>query len=161
FPAEPRGLLAPSEKWKDIELATISFGQGVGVTAVQMVSALSAVANGGTNVRPYLVDEVTLPDGKSIDLQHPFTPRRVLSEKTAQIIKNWMEGVVEAEGTGAKAAIPGYSVAGKTGTAQKIDPVTKEYDGRRVVVSFMGFVPSSKPRLAGIFIFNEPSNDLT
>ncbi len=157
FPAEARGMLAKGAYWRDVELANISFGQGVGVTAVQMISALSAVANDGIRVRPYLVEKAMFPDGRELDLKRNGLPQRVISTQTAQTIRHWMEAVSEPDGTGAKAAIPGYQIAGKTGTAQKVDPATGEYTHRLVASSFMGFAPSAAPRLSALILFDEPA----
>lgn len=159
FPAEARGLLSDSETWQPIDLANIAFGQGIGVTAIQMLSSMSMIANGGYSVRPYLVKRATFSNGEQIDFQPRFRPSRVFSPRTANLITNWMEAVVEPDGTGHFAAIEGYRVAGKTGTAQVFDPEAKTYSRDQIISSFMGFAPVSRPRLAGIFIFEKPKSE--
>lgn len=153
---EPRGMLKAPLQWKDIDLANISFGQGVGVSAIQMVSALSVIANGGFSVRPYVLDRVAFHDGRELKMNHPQPTSPVISKKTIEQIKDWMEGVVQEGGTGTLAALDGYRTAGKTGTAQKIDPATRRYSSKKVMSSFMGFAPLENPKLVSIFIFDEP-----
>jgi cell division protein FtsI (penicillin-binding protein 3) len=157
FPSEPNGLLAPASKWRDVDLANISFGQGVGVTAIQLVTAISMIANGGMSVRPYLFRKARFADGKELGTQLAIPQTRVISERTAKTMRAWMEAVTEPDGTGTLAKIPGYRTAGKTGTSQKPDPATRGYSEKRVVSSFGGFVPASNPKLAAIFVFDDPA----
>lgn len=157
FPMESRGLLTPGSSWKPIDLANISFGQGVGVTALQMAVALSAIANGGYRVFPSLVDRAVFADGTEKAFSAPEDPDRVISARTAGLLTKWMEGVVEG-GTGTRAKIDGVRVAGKTGTAQVVDTKTGAYSGKLVNASFMGFAPADRPRLAAIFVFREPKD---
>jgi len=158
FPSEAKGLLTKSETWRPIELANISFGQGIGVTAIQMVSALSAIANGGHAVTPYLVERGVFPIGKEIPFQRGFQKIRIFTPRTAKLLGKWMEGVTGPDGSGFAGAIPGYRVAGKTGTAQIVEPTSGKYSNHRVMSSFMGFAPASDPRLAAIFVFREPQH---
>jgi len=154
-PGESGGRLASSKSWGKIELATISFGQGVSVTALQLASALSAIANGGYLMKPYMVEKIIGPDGTVIRENKPEVESRVISYDTSLEMTRIMERVVE-EGTGKKAAIPGYKVAGKTGTAQIPDPVHGGYYQDRYVASFIGFAPSDDPKLVLAVVVEAP-----
>jgi cell division protein FtsI (penicillin-binding protein 3) len=157
LPGEASGGLRPVSRWYGSDLATISFGQGVSTTALQLVSAMSAVANGGLLMKPYLVERVT--DNTGQELQHfdPQTVRRVLSTETAATVTRMMEGVTQKGGTGTSASIEGFRVAGKTGTAQKVDPVSKGYSATKRTASFIGFVPADKPLLTILVVIDEPA----
>ena len=157
FPMESRGLLKPASTWKPIDLANISFGQGVGVTALQMAVGVSAIANGGYKVFPNLVEKAIFPDGSEKVFADEIDRERVMSPKTADLVTRWMETVVE-KGTGSRAKIDGIRVAGKTGTAQVVDDATGRYSGKLVNATFAGFAPSDRPRLAAIFVFREPKD---
>jgi len=157
LPGEAGGMLRQQAKWYGIDLATISFGQGVTATALQIATAVSAVANGGNLMKPYLVDRVTDDNGV---VQKQFTPqvrRRVISAQTAKAVSGMLEGVVNEGGTGTNAAVDGYRVAGKTGTAQKVDPATHGYSAKKRTASFVGFVPLDKPRLTIFVVIDEPT----
>ncbi|MBL1084736.1 penicillin-binding protein 2 [Streptomyces actinomycinicus] len=145
FPGETRGILAPPQKWSTSQQYTIPFGQGFSINAMQAASVYSTIANGGVRVEPSLVRGTKGADGR-------FTPvpkagrTRVVSEKTATALARMLESVVDDEqGTGVKARIPGYRVAGKTGTANRVDPATGRYRG--YTSSFAGFAPADKPRV--------------
>jgi cell division protein FtsI (penicillin-binding protein 3) len=125
LPGEAAGYLRNKSQWYGVDLATISFGQGVSVTAMQLAAAVSAVANGGVRVQPYLVEKITDQDGSVVKEFVPQVKQRVISATTASTVARMMEGVAVEGGTGTNAAVDGYRVAGKTGTAQKADPVTK------------------------------------
>ncbi len=127
----------------------------VGVTANQMASAYSAIANGGRLLEPRLCLDADWPTGESPRWPVPSEVRRLISPETAAALTRMMEGVVK-RGTGVDAALPGWTVAGKTGTAQKIDPRTRAYSPDKYVASFCGFVPASHPRLTIIVIIDEP-----
>lgn len=145
FPGETRGILAPADKWSTSQQYTIPFGQGMSLNAVQAASVYSTIANGGVRVEPTLVRGTKGPDGRFAPAP---TPRktRVVSEKTAKTLAQMLESVVDDEqGTGAKARIPGYRVAGKTGTANRVDPATGNYKG--YTSSFAGFAPADNPRI--------------
>ncbi len=156
LPGEASGLLRQQAKWYGIDLATISFGQGVTATALQITSAVSAVANGGNLMKPYLVDRITDDNGVVLKQFAPQVRRRVISAETAKTVSRLLEGVVVEGGTGTNAAVEGYRVAGKTGTAQKVDPATRGYSARKRTASFVGFVPLEKPRLAILVVIDEP-----
>ncbi|MCD6353680.1 MAG: transpeptidase family protein, partial [Proteobacteria bacterium] len=155
FPAESSGLVRPYQNWKDIDRGSISFGQGISVTAVQLINGLCAIANGGYLMRPYIVKEVVNEKGESIKRNHPKVIRNVVSEKTCKMITDMMVMVVE-DGTGKNARINGFEVAGKTGTAQKIDTATGSFSQSKFIGSFMGFVPARNPRLAVLIVIDEP-----
>ncbi|MBV5341244.1 MAG: transpeptidase family protein [Deltaproteobacteria bacterium] len=154
LPGESPGSL--KRHWYGVDLATISFGQGVSLSAVQLVSALSAIANGGNLMRPYLVEQILDESGKVTQKFEPQVVRRVISPETARIITKMMETVTGEGGTGTNAALDGYRVAGKTGTAQKVDPVTHTYSPSKRIGSFVGFVPADKPKLTIAVIIDEP-----
>ena len=156
---EVRGLTKEQQHWGRRSLASISMGQEVGVTAMQMVSAASVIANGGWLMRPYLVSEIKNPAGHTIAHVEPIVRRRVISSKTAGVMMDILRGVVLPGGTGTLAAVPGYDVAGKTGTAQKIDPNTGRYSTTKTVASFVGFLPAHDPLLTILVIIDEPKTD--
>ena len=157
LPGEAMGSLRPVSRWYGTDIATISFGQGVSITALQLVSATSAVANGGLLMKPYLVERVTDSNGQELQRMVPQTVRRVISAETAATITRMMEGVTQKGGTGTNAAIEGFRVAGKTGTAQKVDPVSRGYSTTKRTASFVGFVPAEKPLLTILVVIDEPA----
>ncbi|MEU2558027.1 penicillin-binding protein 2 [Streptomyces longispororuber] len=145
FPGETKGILAPPDKWSTSQQFTIPFGQGVSINAMQAASVYSTIANGGVRVEPTLVRGTKGPDGRFTPAPAPRTSR-VVSQKTARTVARMLESVVDdEEGTGTKARIPGYRVAGKTGTANRVDPQTGRYHG--YTSSFAGFAPADKPRV--------------
>jgi len=156
LPGEAEGILRPPSKWFEIDLAAISFGQGVSVTPIQMASAMAVIANGGLLMEPYLVERITDADGREAQKRLPQVRRRVISEKTARQVRDMMIGVTEPGGTGTRAALSGYRVAGKTGTAQKVDTVTGGYSPDKRVSSFVGFVPADNPALVLSITVDEP-----
>ncbi|MCC6139533.1 MAG: penicillin-binding protein 2 [Nitrospira sp.] len=158
LPGEAGGLVKHPKEWGRRSLASISMGQEIGVTPIQMVSAVAALANGGVLMKPYVVSEVRDAQGKTLRQMLPQVKRRVVSPETARAVTSILEGVV-TDGTGVKAAIPGFRVAGKTGTAQKIDPRTGAYSSTLFVGSFVGFVPADNPRLAMIVVIDEPQGE--
>lgn len=158
LPGEVAGLLKSPREWGRRSLASISMGQEVGVTPLQMVSAVSAIANDGVLMKPYVVSGVSDQKGQPVKEILPQVRRRVVSPATARTLTTILEGVV-ASGTGTKAAIPGFRVAGKTGTAQKVDPRTGAYSSVLSVGSFVGFVPADAPRLAMIVVIDEPQGE--
>jgi cell division protein FtsI (penicillin-binding protein 3) len=125
-------------------------------TPLQIITAVSAIANGGLLMRPHLVSEIRNADGRVIRMIGPEERRRVVSPETAGKMMSILEGTVAKTGTGEKAAIPGYQVAGKTGTAQKIDPVTKKYSVQDMVSSFIGIVPAEDPRIVVLVVVDSP-----
>lgn len=158
LPGESAGLLKHPRAWGRRTVASISMGQEIGVTPMQMVSAVAAIANEGVLMRPYAVSEIRDAQGQVRKQVLPQVKRRVISPETARAVTAILEGVV-TEGTGGKAAIAGFRVAGKTGTAQKIDPRTGTYSASRFVSSFVGYVPADSPRLAMIVVIDEPQGE--
>jgi cell division protein FtsI (penicillin-binding protein 3) len=153
FPGEPRGLLLDPKKWSGTSIGTVPIGQGLAVTALQMLDAYNTVANGGVLVTPKLVKATVDGDGKQVAT--PASPRRrVVSEKTAAQVTNMLTEVVK-QGTGTEAAIDGYTVAGKTGTARK--PYKGGYKQGAYLATFAGFVPAENPRLSAIVVLDEPA----
>ncbi|GGX53756.1 peptidoglycan D,D-transpeptidase FtsI family protein [Streptomyces minutiscleroticus] len=145
FPGETKGILAPPSQWSTSQQYTIPFGQGVSVNAMQAASVYSTIANGGVRVEPTLVRGTKGADGRFTPADKP-EKTRVVSEKTAKTLARMLESVVDdEEGTGTKARIPGYRVAGKTGTANRVDPATGKYKG--YTSSFAGFAPADQPRV--------------
>jgi cell division protein FtsI (penicillin-binding protein 3) len=155
MPGEVAGILRRHESWAAIDLATHAFGQGIAVTPLQMAMAYAAVANGGFLMRPYVVQRVTGPKGEALLEHHPHVVRRVISEKAARTLAAMLKGVTSEGGTGTLASLEGFDVAGKTGTAQKADPVHGGYSSKRVA-SFVGFVPAEEPRLVVLVMVDEP-----
>ncbi|MGQ0694770.1 MAG: peptidoglycan D,D-transpeptidase FtsI family protein [Nitrospiraceae bacterium] len=155
LPGEAGGLVKNPRDWDRRSLASISIGQEIGVTPIQMVSAVGALANEGVLMKPYVVSEIRDAQGRMVKQTRPQVKRRVVSPATARSVTRILEGVV-TDGTGGKAAIPGFRVAGKTGTAQKIDPRTGSYSASQFVGSFVGFAPADNPRLAMIVVLDEP-----
>ncbi|MEX5218185.1 MAG: peptidoglycan D,D-transpeptidase FtsI family protein [Nitrospiraceae bacterium] len=158
LPGEASGLLRSPREWGRRSVASISMGQEIGVTPLQMVTAIGAIANGGLLMKPYVMSEIRNAQNLPIAQTKPQVRRRVISTDTARTLTHIMEGVVTS-GTGGKAAIPGYQVAGKTGTAQKIDPRTGAYSSTLLVGSFVGFVPAEDPQLAMIVAIDEPHGE--
>ncbi len=156
LPGEAYGYLRDGGQWMGVELATISFGQGVSATALQLTAAISAVANGGLLMKPYLVERISDENGNELEQVVPQVKRRVISPETAATMARLMEGVTSEGGTGMNAAVEGYLVAGKTGTAQKVDPVTKGYSATKRTASFVGFVPADNPRITILVVVDEP-----
>ncbi len=156
LPGEARGLLKAPSRWFEIDLAAISFGQALSITPLQLVTATAAFANGGLLVEPFLVERVTDAEGHLVSRHLPEIRRRVVSEKTAHLVRNMMIGVTEEGGTGTRGAVPGYLVAGKTGTAQKVDPVAGGYSIDKRVGSFVGFVPADNPAIVMAVVIDEP-----
>ncbi|MCS7007544.1 MAG: penicillin-binding protein 2, partial [Gaiellaceae bacterium] len=149
FPGESPGLVLPLEEWSGSTIGTVPIGHGIAVTPIQMARAYAAIANGGILVRPHLVARI---DGRPVERGRG---RRIVSQEVSRQVLDMLRGVV-LEGTGTEAAIPGYTVAGKTGTAAKIEP-SGRYSTSRYVASFVGLVPATKPRLVIMVVVDEPS----
>ena len=155
---ESRGVLRAPSRWSALSLPTMSIGQEVSVTALQMVAAFSAIANGGTLMQPRLVKATFDADGREVRRFDPVTVRQVVSKETTQALMRILVRTV-AEGTGHNAVIPGYDVGGKTGTAQKLDPNTKRYSRAPGVLSFVGIAPADAPRFVMFVMLDEPKNE--
>jgi len=156
---EAAGIMHASHRWSDVQLATVAYGHGIGVTAIQLVTAMAAIANGGKLPRPRLVARIVGPDGKTVKEIAPAVQRRVGKMKNHAALVDALVQVVEgAEGTGKAARVPGFSVAGKTATAQKVDPIAGGYVDRWIG-SFLGFAPANDPRLVLLVSIDEPKDD--
>jgi cell division protein FtsI (penicillin-binding protein 3) len=152
FPGEASGLMPSDAVWTDLTRATVSYGAGVAVTPLQMASVYATVANGGTWVQPRLVRGTVDADGVVVEAE-PSPRRRVVRPETADVLTRMLAYVVQ-DGTGENAQIPGYQVAGKTGTAKKLDGRGRYTE--RYVASFIGFLPASRPRIVVTAILDEP-----
>lgn len=155
LPSESPGMLTHYRKWYDVDAATIAFGQGIGVTGIQMAAALGAIANGGNLMQPQLVRAVRDPEGEDVRRVAPEMRRRVVSRYTARLVADMMTSVTEAGGTGEQGALDGFLVAGKTGTAQKSNG-HRGYAKDKWVASFFAFVPADRPRLLVSVVIDEP-----
>jgi cell division protein FtsI (penicillin-binding protein 3) len=155
LPGETVGIVRKVERWQPSSIGSIAIGQEIGVTPVQMVAAFGALANDGVRVSPHLVREVRSGDGTVVYRAEP-EQRRVISAETAIALRGMLEGVT-LNGTAKKAQLDGYSAAGKTGTAQKIDPKTRTYSSTKFVGSFVGFAPVSNPQVVIIVVIDEPA----
>jgi cell division protein FtsI (penicillin-binding protein 3) len=157
LPGESKGLVRRLENWTPVSIGSISMGQEVGVTPIQLISAVSAIANGGMLYKPHVIAELrrgdqTLP---AEGLLAPVDPRRVIRPETAATLRRLMEGVV-LEGTGKLAHLDGWTAAGKTGSAQKIDPSTGRYSRTQLIASFTGFAPISNPAVTILVSLDSP-----
>ena len=159
LPGEGKGIVPHPRYWSPVALDTISFGQGVSVTAIQLVTALSAIANGGFLVKPYVVEKIMNEKGGMVQSFKPETVRRVISEETAKKMMVLLKATTEKGGTGEGAIPAGYEVAGKTGTAQKVDSLLGGYSEDRYVSGFMGFAPADAPQVVLLVIVDEPQGN--
>ena len=157
LPGEASGIMIAEDKLSKVNIATISIGQSIAVTPIQLVTAVSAVANGGTLLKPQIVREVRSADGNVLEEFQVREVRRVISEQTSQTTCELLEKVV-SKGTAKQAFIPGYRVAGKTGTAQKAG--NGGYMDGKYVASFCGFAPANDPQVVALVILDEPSGAL-
>ncbi|HEX9799984.1 MAG TPA: penicillin-binding protein [Thermoanaerobaculia bacterium] len=155
LPGESAGLLMPLERWPALAKAYIAFGQGIAVTPLQLASAFAAVANGGRLVEPYIVDEIRSPEGTTRPHPAPVVRGEPVSPRTVATLRELLAGVTVEGGTGRAAAVPGYSVAGKTGTAQKAMP-GRGYLADEFVASFVGWAPVAQPVFVGVVVLDDP-----
>lgn len=154
LPGESAGLFRPPARWSALSLPSLSFGQEIGVTGLQITMAAAAVANGGYLMKPILVKRIEDAEGRLVKETRPLVVRRVLTSETVDTLTEILRTVV-SEGTGGKAAVPGYVVAGKTGTAQKVD-ASGRYSMVDHVASFVGFLPASRPALVILASLDSP-----
>ncbi|AFV01616.1 Cell division protein FtsI [Peptidoglycan synthetase] [Dehalobacter sp. UNSWDHB] len=152
---EERGLLIDKSRVKSLELATMSFGQANLVTPIQLLTAICAVANGGQLMQPYIVENIKNKDGEIVSKTQPKVVRQVISKTTSKTMSDILVSVVDS-GTGSRAKISGIKVAGKTGTAQKIDPETGKYSDTDYIVSFVGYAPANDPKIAVLVVIDTP-----
>lgn len=157
-PGEATGLLRNWKNWRPIETANIAFGQGVAVTAIQLITAASAIANHGTLMKPRIVKDILNPDGTVFKSFPPEIARQAISPKTAEQIKEIMHSVTDPDGTGPLAVPKGYTVCGKTGTAQIINAEGR-YDHSDYNAVFVGFAPEKDPKLAVLVVVTEPQGN--
>ena len=155
LPGETAGILRPLNRWQPSSIGSIAMGQEIGVTPLQVAAAFATVANGGVRIAPHLVREIRSANGATVYRPNP-EQHRVISVDTANALKGMLEGVT-LNGTAKKAQLDGYSAAGKTGTAQKIDPKTHGYSKTKHVASFVGFAPVGNPAVVIIVVIDEPS----
>ncbi len=155
LPGERAGQVRSAERMGPVETATMSFGQGLTATPLQLAAAYSAVANGGTLFRPHVMRRVLSPEGRTVQ-EAQVVGRRVISSELAATMRGLLHGVTQKGGTAQKLSVPGYLFAGKTGTAQKVDPVTRHYSPTNWVSSFVGFAPYRSPRIVLFVMVDEP-----
>jgi cell division protein FtsI (penicillin-binding protein 3) len=155
LPGETPGLLRPVTRWQRSSIGSIAIGQEIGVTPLQMAAAFGVLANDGVRVAPHLVREIRTSSGTSVYRSNP-EERRVVTPETARALRGMLEEVT-LHGTAKLAQLDGYSAAGKTGTAQKIDPKTKTYSRTKHVASFVGFAPVDNPAVVIIVVIDEPA----
>jgi cell division protein FtsI/penicillin-binding protein 2 len=155
LPAEAAGAVMPPDKWYSSSIGNIPIGQGISVTPLQMAAMYSGIANGGVMVEPHVVEKIGgRPAPKPVS-------RRVLSPTVDHTLVNMLKGVVDtAAGTGTRASVPGYTVAGKTGTAQKALPHSLGYSTRNYVASFVGFLPADHPRVEVLVVVDSPRTNI-
>ena len=151
---ESAGLLRALARWQPSSIGSLAMGQEIGVTPLQMATAYSVLANDGMLVKPHIVRELRSPDG-AVVFQTKVETRRALKPETTAALRNMLEGVT-LHGTARKAQLEGYTAAGKTGTAQKIDPRTHAYSGTKYIGSFVGFAPVNHPAVVIIVVIDEP-----
>lgn len=155
LPGESTGTISTADSWSPIRFANISFGQGLLVTGLEVVQAYASLANGGNLITPYLIERIESSDGNILQDFSPIIKHRVISPQTSHHIAKILEKVV-LEGTASRAKTTSYSTAGKTGTAEKIDPLTKSYSDHKRIANFAGFAPVSDPHIAVYIVLDEP-----
>jgi cell division protein FtsI (penicillin-binding protein 3) len=156
-PGETAGILRHYRRWYEIDTATVSFGQGMSVTNVQLATAMSAIANGGQLMQPLLVRQMTDGHGATIEENKPRVRRQVVPRRVAKLVAQMLTAVTEPGGTAIEAAVDGYLVAGKTGTAQKADYVHGGYAKDQWLASFVGFAPAERPAVVISVVIDEPA----
>ncbi len=154
-PGETAGSLSHYKNWTTVDTGSIAFGYGVSVSALQLIAAVSAIANDGMLMKPYLVQAITDESGQPLKQFQPQAVRRVITKQTALTIKAIMKTVITSGGTGTSAALENYTVCGKTGTTRKLDE-SGTYSNTKHIASFVGFTPADKPQLAILVVIDEP-----
>ena len=154
LPGEINGLIRAPKSWSKISITRIPMGHEIGVTPLQMTVAMATIANGGKLIMPRIVKSITTSDGKSVSSLSPVVLRQVISPETAKEIGDALRGVVSDSGTAAAAAVPGFTIAGKTGTAQKVNP-RGGYEEGKYVVSFAGYLPAEHPEFVGLVVLDD------
>ncbi len=156
LPGETSGILRHYKKWYEMDAATIAFGQGLSVTSLQLASSFGALANHGQLMQPRIVKRFEGPHGETLEESQPRARRQVVSPRIARLVTDMLTSVTGEGGTGVEAAIDGYLVAGKTGTAQKADYVHGGYAADKWMSSFIGYAPADRPRLVVSVVIDEP-----
>jgi cell division protein FtsI (penicillin-binding protein 3) len=156
LPGESKGIVHHPRYWSPVALDTIAFGQGISVTGIQLVAALSAIANGGSLMKPSMVEKITNEKGETLESFKPEVVRRVISEETAKKVTALLKTTTEKGGTGEGAVPTGYEVAGKTGTAQKVDNQRGGYSEDDYNSGFIGFAPADDPKVVLLVVIDEP-----
>jgi cell division protein FtsI (penicillin-binding protein 3)/stage V sporulation protein D (sporulation-specific penicillin-binding protein) len=154
LPGEISGLIRSPQSWSKISITHIPMGHEIGVTPLQMATAMCAIANGGKLMTPRIVKSITTAEGKTVSTLKPIVLRQVISPQTANQIGTALRGVVSDRGTAAAAAVPGFTIAGKTGTAQKVGP-HGGYEKGKEVVSFCGYLPADHPEFVGLVVLDD------
>ena len=154
LPGEISGLIRPPQSWSKISITRIPMGHEIGVTPLQMAVAMAAIANGGKLITPRMVKSISGDDGKTLSSLSPVVLRQAISPQTARQIGDALRGVVSDRGTAAAAAVAGFTIAGKTGTAQKVDP-KGGYEKGKYVVSFIGYLPADHPEFVGLVVLDD------
>jgi cell division protein FtsI/penicillin-binding protein 2 len=154
LPGEISGVIRAPKSWSKISITRIPMGHEIGVTPLQMTVAMAAIANGGKLITPRIVKSIATDGGKTLSSLSPVVLRQVISPQTARQIGDALRGVVSDRGTAAAAAIPGFTIAGKTGTAQKVDP-KGGYEQGKYVVSFTGYLPADHPEFVGLVVLDD------
>jgi len=160
LPGEFKGLVRPAKRWKPIDLATTGFGQSIGVTGLQLTNAVAVLASGGQCGSPTIVTNILDSQGQSIKEFKAVKTRKVIQKRTADQISAMMALVTQEGGTGVNAAPEGYTVAGKTGTAQVMDNATKRYASNKYTAVFTGYVPVEHPKLVITVVVHEPQGSI-
>ncbi len=155
LPGEIPGAIKPPRAWSKISITRMPMGHEVSVTPLQMTTAMAVIANGGKLMTPRIVKSITTEDGKVVTAMNPVELRQVISPQTARQIATALRGVVSDRGTAKAAEVPGFIIAGKTGTAERVNPITHTYDRDRFVVSFAGFLPADHPEFVGLVVLDD------
>ncbi len=158
-PGESAGILPNYTRWTSVDTGAIAFGQGISATALQVITAASALANDGVLMRPYIVQAIMDANGRPLRKIMPEAVRQVVSASTAMKIRSIMRSVITDGGTGTNADVDGYNVCGKTGTAQKLD-ANGTYSRKLYVSSFVGFAPTERPEIAVLVVVDEPQVEI-
>ena len=156
LPGEARGSLPPASSWEPIKPTRVAIGQGISVTPIQMINAYATIANGGRRMRPYVMKRIVSPSGEVIERNHPKVLSTPITPETAATMREMLKGVVAPGGTARRARVAGYTVAGKTGTAQIVKPGGGYYDHNHYA-SFIGFLPADNPEVAILVLLDNPT----
>jgi len=158
LPGEASGKVFPYENWSDTDVATMSYGHSISATPIQIITAINAIATGGILISPTVIESASDANGTSVQLTEVHR-KRILKPAVAEKMKSYMISVTDRGGTGYRAAIPGITVAGKTGTSRKFDAAKREYSSEDHILSFVGFLPAEKPRLTIFVMIDEPQRN--